>query len=180
MKSSTMDTRVSKLWGLSMRTETILDTKSKPMVIGDYSQIFRICQTGDVDRIIVAVDERRGRFPLEQLLFCRLKGIRVDDGVAFTEQLAGKLSVENLHPSFLIFSDGFKRSAILKRIKRGEDIIGSLLGLTLLAPVMLIISLAIRLDSRGPVLYRQERVGEDDKIFNLLKFRSMSIDAEEH
>jgi sugar transferase (PEP-CTERM system associated) len=168
------------LWGLSMRTETRLDAESKPMVIGDYSQIHSICQTGDVDRIIVALDERRGKFPLEQLLFCRLKGIPVDDGVAFTEQLAGKLSVESLHPSFLIFSDGFKRSAIFKRLKRGVDIIGSLLSLTLLAPMMLIISLAIRLDSKGPVLYRQERVGEDDKIFNLLKFRSMNIDAEEN
>jgi len=168
------------LWGLSMRTETRLDVESKPIVIGDYSQILSICQKGDVDRIIVALDERRGKFPLEQLLFCRLKGIRVDDGVAFTEQLAGKLSVENLHPSFLIFSDGFKRSAIFKRLKRGVDIIGSLLGLTLFAPVMLIISLAIRLDSKGPVLYRQERIGEDGKIFNLLKFRSMSIDAEEN
>jgi sugar transferase (PEP-CTERM system associated) len=149
-------------------------------VIGDYSQILSICQKGDVDRIIVALDERRGRFPLEQLLFCRLKGIRVDDGVAFTEQLAGKLSVENLHPSFLIFSDGFKRSAIFKRLKRGIDIIGSLLGLTVFTPVMLIISLAIKLDTKGPIFYRQERIGEDEKIFNLFKFRSMSVDAEEN
>jgi hypothetical protein len=79
------------------------------MVIGDYSQILHICQKGDVDRIIVALDERRGKFPLEQLLFCRLKGIPVDDGVAFTDQLAGKLSVENLHPSFLIFSTDEER-----------------------------------------------------------------------
>jgi sugar transferase (PEP-CTERM system associated) len=149
-------------------------------VIGDYSQILSICQKGDVDRIIVALDERRGRFPLEQLLFCRLKGIPVDDGVAFTEQLAGKLSVENLHPSFLIFSDGFKRSAIFKRLKRGIDIIGSLLGLTVFTPVMLIISLAIKLDTKGPIFYRQERIGEDEKIFNLFKFRSMSVDAEEN
>ena len=169
-----------KLWGLSMRTETKLDVESKPIVIGDYSQILSICQKGDVDRIIVALDERRGKFPLEQLLFCRLKGIRIDDGVAFTEQLAGKLSVENLHPSFIIFSDGFKRSALFKTLKRGVDVIGSLLGLMLSAPVMLIIWLAIRLDSKGSVLYRQERVGEDEKIFNLLKFRSMSVDAEEN
>lgn len=148
------------------------------MVIGDYSQILQICQTGDVDRIIVALDERRGKFPLEQLLFCRLKGIPVDDGIAFTEQLAGKLSVESLHPSFLIFSDGFKRSAILKKLKRGLDIMGLLLSLAFFAPICLIISLAIKLDSKGPVLYRQERVGEDGKIFYLLKFRSMRADAE--
>jgi len=163
-----------------MRTETRLDEVSKPMVIGDYSQILHICQNGDVDRIIVALDERRGKFPLEQLLFCRLKGIPVDDGVAFTEQLAGKLSVENLHPSFLIFSDGFKRSAILKQVKRGFDILASAVALTLLFPLNLLVALAIKLDSAGPILYRQERVGEDGKIFNLLKFRSMCVDAEEN
>lgn len=161
-----------------MRTETMLDVKSKPMVVGDYSQIFQICQTGDVDRIIVALDERRGKFPLEQLLFCRLKGIPVDDGIAFTEQLAGKLSVESLHPSFLIFSDGFKRSAIFKRLKRVLDISGSLFGLIVFSLVSVIISFAIRLESKGPVLYRQKRVGEDGKIFHLLKFRSMRADAE--
>lgn len=161
-----------------MRTETMLDVKSKPMVIGDYSQIFHICKTGDVDRIVVALDERRGKFPLEQLLFCRLKGIQVDDGIAFTEQLAGKLSVESLHPSFIIFSDGFKRSAIFKRLKRGLDIAGSLFGLTFFSLACLIVSIAIKLDSKGPVLYRQERVGEDGKIFHLFKFRSMRMDAE--
>ena len=168
------------MWGLSMRTETILDVKSKPMVIGDYSQILRICQAGNVDRIIVALDERRGKFPLEELLFCRLKGIPVDDGIAFTEQLSGKLSVESLHPSFLIFSDGFKRSAILKKLKRGLDIMGSLLSLAFFAPVCLIISIAIKLESGSPILYRQERVGEDGKTFHLLKYRSMRLDAEEN
>ena len=168
------------MWGLSMRAETRLDEVSKPVVIGDYSQILHICQNGDVDRIVVALDERRGKFPLEQLLYCRLKGIPVDDGVAFTEQLAGKLSVENLHPSFLIFSDGFKRSAILKQVKRGVDILASAVALTLLFPLNLLVALAIKLDSAGPILYRQERVGEDGKIFNLLKFRSMCVDAEEN
>jgi sugar transferase (PEP-CTERM system associated) len=157
-----------------------LDEVSKLVVIGDYDQILQICQKRDVDRIIVALDERRGRFPLEQLLFCRLKGIRVDDGVAFTEQLAGKLSVENLNPSFLIFSDGFKRSAIFKQVKRSVDILAAALTLTLLFPLSLLVALAIRLDSAGSILYRQERVGEDGKIFNLLKFRSMYVDAEEN
>jgi sugar transferase (PEP-CTERM system associated) len=163
-----------------MRTETRLDAESKPVIVGDYTQISSIVKAGGVDRIVVALDERRGKFPLEQLLLCRLKGIRVDDGIAFTEQLAGKLSVESLHPSFLIFSDGFKRSAIFKKLKRGFDILFSLLGLTLFSPVSLIVSIAIKLDSKGPILYRQERVGEDGKIFHLLKFRSMRVDAEEN
>jgi sugar transferase (PEP-CTERM system associated) len=162
-----------------MRTETKSEEVSKPRIIGDYNEILHICQTGNVDRIVVALDERRGKFPLEQLLFCRLKGIPVDDGVAFTEQLSGKLSVENLHPSSLIFSNGFKRSIIFKKLKRGFDILGSLLGFILSAPVNLIIAIAIKIDSKGPILYRQERVGENGEIFHLLKFRSMCADAEE-
>lgn len=168
------------MWGLSMRTETKLDEPSKPLIIGDYTQISSIVKAGGVDRIVVALDERRGKFPLEQLLFCRLKGIPVDDGVSFTEQLAGKLSVENLHPSFLIFSDGFKRSEILKRAKRLFDIITSFVVLILTFPICLLVALAIKLDSRGPVFYQQERVGEDEKIFRLIKFRSMRVDAEEN
>jgi len=161
-----------------MRTEIRLDEASNPVVIGDYTQIASIVKAGGVDRIIVALDERRGKFPLEQLLSCRLKGIPVDDGIVFTEQLAGKLSVENLHPSFLIFSDGFKSSEIFKAVKRSIDLLASLVALTLFFPICLLISLAIKLDSKGPIFYQQERVGEDERIFRLLKFRSMRVDAE--
>jgi len=148
------------------------------MIIGNFNQISSICQDGQVDRIVVALDERRGKFPGDQLLCCRLKGIRVDDGIAFTEQLAGKLSVENLYPSSLIFSNGFKGSAIFKKIKRYTDIAASILNLAILFPVSLLIAAAIKLDSKGPVFYEQERVGEDGKVFNLFKFRSMRVDAE--
>ena len=117
-----------------MRTETKLEISSKPAVIGDYTQIAHIVKEADVDRIVVALDERRGKFPIEQLLYCRLKGVPVDDGVAFTEQLAGKLSVENLHPSFLIFSDGFNISAISKKVKRLFDILVSLVALIIFFP----------------------------------------------
>jgi hypothetical protein len=73
------------------------------MILGSFNQISSICQDGQIDRIIVALDERRGKLPVDQLLCCRLKGIRVEDGITFTEQLVGKLSVENLYPSSLIF-----------------------------------------------------------------------------
>jgi sugar transferase (PEP-CTERM system associated) len=161
-----------------MRVETELERGSKPAIIGDYAQISSIVEAGDVDRIVVALDERRGKFPVEQLLYCRLKGIKVDDGVAFTEYLAGKLSVESLHPSFLIFSDGFKSSSVFKLLKRGIDVVVSLLGLILLLPVSLAIAMAIKLSSSGPVFYQQDRVGEDGEVFRLLKFRSMGVDAE--
>jgi len=157
-----------------------LDKESKPVIIGDYTQISSLVQKGDVDRIVVALDERRGKFPVDQLLYCRLKGIKVDDGVAFTEYLAGKLSVESLHPSFLIFSDGFKSSSLFKVLKRGVDVLASLFGLLLLLPVCLIIGLIIKIETKGPIFYQQERVGEDGKVFPLLKFRSMRADAEEN
>ena len=113
---------VSKSFGLSMRRVTESDKLLEAKIIGDYSQILSICTEGSVNRIIVALDERRGKLPVEQLLSCRLRGIRVDDGMAFTEEFAGKLSVENLRPSSLIFSDGFNSSAIFNKMKRYIDV----------------------------------------------------------
>jgi sugar transferase (PEP-CTERM system associated) len=161
-----------------MRIDRTFEKTSKPEIVGDYSEIPALCMKGHVDRIIVALDERRGKFPVEQLLLCRLKGIRVDDGMTFTEELAGKLSLENLRPSSLIFSDGFKRSIVFKRIKRGLDVILSIIGLAVSIPVNVLVSVAIKVDSPGSVLYKQERVGKDGRIFHLLKFRSMRKDAE--
>lgn len=163
-----------------MKVEKSVEIDPKPLIVGDYTQISSVCQKKDVDRIIVALDERRGKFPLDQLLLCRLKGIRVDDGVSFSEYLAGKLSIENLHPSSLIFSDGFRSSAIFKKLKRGMDILASTIGLILLFPINLVVTIAIKFDSKGPIFYQQERIGEDGKIFRLLKFRSMRKDSEEN
>ena len=163
-----------------MRLERRLEKESNPVIIGDYKQISSIVQAGNVDRIIVALDERRGKFPIDELLSCRLKGIKVNDGVVFTEYLAGKLSIDSLYPSFLIFSNGFKSNTIFKKIKRWFDVFVSVACLTILFPVGLMIALAIKLDSEGSIFYQQERVGEDGKIFSLLKFRSMRVDAEEN
>ena len=163
-----------------MRTEQRSEKKTRPLVVGGYNQISAICKEANVDRIIVALEERRGKLPVDQLLPCRLKGIRVDDGMAFTEELAGKLSVQNLYPSSLIFSSGFRTSSVLKKVKRYLDIVASAAGLFLFLPLCLSVALAIKLESKGPVLYRQERVGEDGTTFCLLKFRSMGIDAEKN
>ena len=148
------------------------------MIIGDFKQISSICRTCQIDRVIVALDERRGSLPLEQLLQCRLKGIHVDDGITFGESLSGKLSIENLHPSTIIFSNGFRGVLVYKGIKRAIDLLTSLFGLIVFLPLCLIIALAIKLDSRGPVFYRQERIGQDGRLFSLIKFRSMTVDAE--
>jgi len=154
--------------------------ESRPTIFVERENIISICRNRKVDRVIVALDERRGRLPLNQLLLCRLKGVRVDDGITFTENLAGRLFVENLHPSSLIFTNGFHKSSIYKKMKIYLDVIVSLLGLFLSIPLCLLIALAIKMDSEGPVLYKQERVGEGGRTFYLWKFRSMRIDAEEN
>ncbi|HQM30678.1 MAG TPA: TIGR03013 family PEP-CTERM/XrtA system glycosyltransferase [Syntrophales bacterium] len=148
------------------------------MIIGDFKQISSICKTCQIDRVIVALDERRGSLPLNELLQCRLKGIHVDDGISFRESLLGKLSVEHLPPSAIIFSNGFRGVMVYKGIKRALDLLASLFGLVLFLPLFLLVALAIKLDSRGPVFYRQDRVGQDGRLFSLIKFRSMTVDAE--
>jgi sugar transferase (PEP-CTERM system associated) len=149
-----------------------------PSIIGDQSQILDIATREKVDRIIVALEERRGRFPDVQLLECKMRGIAVEEGIEFYEHLTGRLQVESIRPSFLIFSDGFKKSKLTMWMKGVIEFALSLIGLILLSPLILIISILIKIDSRGPVFYRQERVGERGKIFKLLKFRSMVENAE--
>ncbi len=149
-----------------------------PSILGDGSQILDIARREKVDRIIVALEERRGKFPDAQLLECKMKGIIVEDGIGFYERLTGKLQVESLRPSSLIFSEGFKKSKLTTWMKRVSGFSLSLIGLILLSPLILIISILIKIDSRGPVFYKQERVGEMGKIFKLLKFRSMVEGAE--
>ncbi len=162
-----------------MRVETS-ERVSDAGVLGDFNQISTICREARIDRIVVALEERRGKLPVEQLLRCRVKGIRVDEGCAFTEYLCGKLTVESLRPSALIFCDGFDRCYLIKKIKRCFDVFFALTGLVLLFPILLLIAVLIKWDTRGPVFYKQERVGEDGTIFNVLKFRSMRVDAEEN
>jgi len=149
-----------------------------PSIIGDQSQILDIATKERVDRIIVALEERRGKFPDAQLLECKMRGMAIEEGIHFYEHLTGRLQVESLHPSFLIFSEGFKKSKLTMWTKRVSEFALSLIGLILLSPVILVISLLIKIDSRGPVFYKQERAGERGKIFKLIKFRSMVENAE--
>jgi len=149
-----------------------------PSVIGEYRQLPMIAQEKRINRIIVALTEQRGSLPIDGLLRCKLSGIMIDEGITFFEQITGKIPLEGLKPSWLIFSDGFKIKKSKKIVKRAMDLVFSIIGLILTVPIYLIFSLLIRLDSPGPVLYRQERIGENGKRFSLLKFRSMRLDAE--
>jgi sugar transferase (PEP-CTERM system associated) len=144
------------------------------------------CRENAIDEIVVAIDERRrnqdagGGIPLDELMDCRLSGIGVCDVQQFIEREACKLDVDLLRPSWLVFADGFSMSPVRVVTKRIFDILACLLLLLIFWPVMIIIALAIFVESglRGPVLLRQERVGLKGKCFNLLKFRSMVANAE--
>lgn len=130
------------------------------------------------DVVVVALSERRGTFPSKEILDCKLQGIRVEDWPAFYERLTGKIHVQNLRPSWLIFADGFVRSDAVMAIKRCLDIGLAVIGLCLALPFMLLIAILVKLDSAGPIFFRQERVGEHGKEFTLIKFRTMVADAE--
>jgi sugar transferase (PEP-CTERM system associated) len=129
-------------------------------------------------KIIVAMDERRGKLPTEELLRCRMKGVQILEGATLYEELTGKIFVEKINPSWLIFSDGFRKSPIMRFMKRSTGLIVASVGLLLILPLIGIIALAIKLDSKGPVIFKQKRTGEDGRVFELCKFRSMIEDAE--
>jgi sugar transferase (PEP-CTERM system associated) len=173
-----MDTGFKVIGFITEDPERVGEKLVNPSIIGDQSQILDIATKEKVDRIIVAMEERRGKFPDAQLLECKMRGIAIEEGVEFYEHLTGRLQVESLRPSFLIFSEGFKKSKWTMWTKRVVEFSLSLIGLILLFPLILVIFVLVKIDSRGPVFYRQERVGERGKIFELLKFRSMVENAE--
>lgn len=151
----------------------------KTRVIKDHGSILAVAKKYKIDEIVVGVRERRGGgIPTNQLLECKLAGIDVLDLPSFFERETGKIQIESLNPSWMIFSDGFQRGSIKDISKQIFDISASIALLLLTLPVMLITALLIWLESGSPVFYRQNRVGEHGRIFQVLKFRSMRQDAE--
>jgi sugar transferase (PEP-CTERM system associated) len=133
----------------------------------------------NVDEIVVALTERRaGSMPLRQLLDCKLAGIKVYDLNSHFEKTLGQIRIDYLSASWLIFGDGFNQGAIRTAVKRIFDILSAMLLIVLSAPIMLVTAVLIKLESKGPMLYRQERVGQLGKTFFVTKFRSMRTDAE--
>ena len=149
-----------------------------PGIIGSHADIARLIEQHHIDRIIVGLADRRGKLPIEELLAAKMAGIRVEDATTTYERVTGKILIDELRPSWLIFSEGFRVSRMTRWMKRGIDLALALVLAVLSAPAMLLTALAIRLESPGPVLYRQERVGENGRTFTLCKFRSMRTDAE--
>ena len=131
-----------------------------------------------VKKVIVALGEKRGRMPIRELLQCRLDGLEVIDGNTFIEMLTGKLIVRNLNPGWLIFSDGFQKSPVQDILKGTVDIFFALVLLALLLPLMAVVAVLIKLDSKGPILFTQQRAGKGRHRYRIFKFRSMVQDAE--
>jgi sugar transferase (PEP-CTERM system associated) len=150
-----------------------------PGVIGTVSDVPDIVRAQKVDRVVVSLADARGKLPVDQLLDMKLNdGVLFDHLASVYEEYTGKIAVENLRPSWFIFSDGFRKSPALITAKRVIDIGVGVVGLMLALPIMLIIALLIKLTSRGAVLYHQNRVGHHGRIFTVHKFRSMVTDAE--
>ncbi|MDY6950010.1 MAG: TIGR03013 family XrtA/PEP-CTERM system glycosyltransferase [Thermodesulfobacteriota bacterium] len=143
-----------------------------------FDNICDLAEAESVKSLIVALDEKRGVFPYKELLNCKVRGINIIDGESFYERITGKLLVEKINPTWLILSDGFVKSKMARAIKRIIGLVLSAVMLVFLSPLMLLAAVAIKLDSKGPVLFTQERVGEYGKPFTLYKFRSMTHHAE--
>jgi sugar transferase (PEP-CTERM system associated) len=141
--------------------------------------LFETAKRLKANKVVVSLTERRGVFPLQEILSCKLSGIQVQDAPNFYEQMTGSLLLEHITPSWFIFSEGFRVTTMRRVLKRMMDVVCALSGILLVSPLLPLLALAIRLDSRGPVIYSQLRVGEGDRNFKILKFRTMDDEAEQ-
>jgi sugar transferase (PEP-CTERM system associated) len=131
-----------------------------------------------IDRVIVAMENRRGSMPVRELLDLRLRGIVIEDASVFMERLLGRLPLDGLNPSTLIFTHGFNVKASQQIVRRIVSILVSFTGLMMCLPFIPFIMLAVRLSSPGPIFFKQTRVGLSGRLFSVIKFRTMSENAE--
>jgi sugar transferase (PEP-CTERM system associated) len=156
-----------------------VETNGGPPVFAVTSSITDLVSRHQIEEIIVAVREQRGGgVPMDELLECRIRGVSVIDLAGFCERTKCEVPIDSLKGSWLVYGHGFVQGTFRRAVKRLFDILSSLVLLVITLPIMLLASIAIRLDSPGPIIYRQERVGLGGRIFMCLKFRSMYIDAE--
>src|SRR3954452_12382828 len=131
-----------------------------------------------VDRVVVSLADARGKLPMDKLLEMKLDGVSFDHLASVYEEYTGKIAVENLRPSWLIFSPGFRKTRALLAVKRLVDVCGAGVGLLIAAPVLVVLAALVKLTSAGPAFYSQQRVGRDGRVFTVLKLRTMCVDAE--
>ncbi len=153
------------------------DGSRSERVVGGAEELEAMARGGLIDRLVVVYENSRP-LPLETLLRIRTRGVQIEDAQATISALTGRIPLETLHSPWFIFSEGFRRARHEMALKRLSDLACSLAGAVLTAPVMLLTAVVVKLTSPGPALYRQLRVGLNGECFELLKFRTMSVDAE--
>lgn len=149
-----------------------------PGVVGTVDDIPAMIRSGTIDKVVVSLADARGKLPMDKLLEMRINGVVFEHLASVYEKYTGKIAVENLRPSWFIFSGGFNRSAWRLAVKRGIDVVLGTVGLVLGFPLFAVLALIVRLTSSGPALYQQQRVGLQGKLFTVYKLRSMHDDAE--
>ena len=156
------------------------DSAGTSMAVTGDKSLVELAGVTDIDQIVLAVDDRRKALPVQDILDCKMSGISVVDLLTFFERETGKVRLDIMNPSWLFLSEGFRVNALRRVSKRVFDMACALLILPIAAPLMALTALAVFLESggRGPIFYRQTRVGENGKLFQIVKFRSMRVDAE--
>lgn len=163
---------------LDGKAERVGERLVNPGIIGTYDRLAQLVEQHHVDTIVVCMEDCRSILPVQSLLDCKAMGLAILDGHHLFEEASGRLSIDSLRPSSLIFSTGFRRRLTSVMSKRLLDVVVSAVGLVLLIPAFVLIAALIRLDSPGPVFYRQVRVGLRGRPYMIWKFRSMQQDAE--
>ncbi len=173
------DQRGFRLIGF-VRPDGETTTISEERLVDQPRSLLHLCNDLDIDEIVVAMDDRRRSFPVDQLLDCRLAGIDITEVVSFLERETGRVRIDVLHPSWLIFSAGFRRHVMRRVTSRVFDLLVGALLLVVIWPLLVLAVLAIKFEDglTAHVLYRQKRVGMFGRVFDVLKFRSMHADAE--
>ncbi len=165
---------------LDEKGENIGKSLVNPGIIGAACDVQSIVAAERIDRVIISLKERRGQLPMSDLLQLKFGGTRVEDAHSVHERITGRIPLENLSPSWLVLSDGFRKSAFLLAAKRSVDIVVSFIALSVTLPIMGLVAAAIWLETGSPIFFRQERTGLGGKPFQIFKFRSMYQNAEEN
>jgi sugar transferase (PEP-CTERM system associated) len=147
-------------------------------ILGSYVDMQDIVRERKIDKVVVALEERRGEYPVSALLALRVAGRNIVEWPDFFEKLSGRIPIENLAPSYFIFNDGFRKSSIVLMIRRIISTMVAAMACVVLFPIILVVALLIKLESPGPVFYTQKRVGQNGRVFQIYKFRSMRNDSE--
>jgi sugar transferase (PEP-CTERM system associated) len=150
-----------------------------PKVIGLTSELAALVKRESIDRLVVAMGDRRGQFPTQELLRLSLSGdVSIEESASFYERLTGRVLLDMIRPSWLIFSTRGRRARTNEALRITIHRLVAFIGAILSLPIAMVTAILIKIDSRGPVLYKQERVGQNGRTFTLMKFRSMRDDAE--